>query len=210
VLIMERFVGRDLGFVLSEMTLSQMTILAEQVVIFERAAASLPLGNGFGFVPEGAKGASSWFEVVQADRGRFSAPEGSPPEVIEVIEGARLALQASRDRLGTVKPVCFLDDLTTKNVIVHEGRLSGVVDFDVVCYGDPMYWLALTRVAVLSDVGSAGWFYVEELQRIWGPNERDLQNLNLYSALHAAAFITYDLADRDRLGRLIEAVHQWL
>jgi len=39
-----------------------------------------------------------------------------------------------------VPAICFLDDLTTKNVIVQDGVLQGVVDFDHVCYGDPLFW----------------------------------------------------------------------
>ena len=40
--------------------------------------------------------------------------------------------------LEAVPPLPFLDDLTTKNVLVDGGRLSGVVDVDVVCFGDPL------------------------------------------------------------------------
>ena len=42
-----------------------------------------------------------------------------------------------------------LDDITTKNVIVSAGELQGFVDFDNVCYGDPLYMLGLTMVAIL-------------------------------------------------------------
>jgi aminoglycoside phosphotransferase (APT) family kinase protein len=45
---------------------------------------------------------------------------------------------------SSVQPTYFLDDLTSKNVIVQDGELRGLVDFDVVCYDDPLYWLALT------------------------------------------------------------------
>ncbi len=52
--------------------------------------------------------------------------------------------------LDSVRPTPFLDDTTTKNVIVHQGRLSGIVDVDWVCFGDPLFTVALTRTALLS------------------------------------------------------------
>ena len=36
-----------------------------------------------------------------------------------------------------IRPTPFLDDTTTKNVIVHEGKLSGIVDVDWICFGYP-------------------------------------------------------------------------
>ncbi len=113
-------------------------------------------------------------------------------------------------RLAAVEPVCFLDDLTIKNVIIYRGALQGVVDFDVVCYGDPMYWLALTQVAMLSDVGEPGRFYVDELIRLWGPSDVERANLALYSAVHAAAFLTWDTHDAERHARLTDATRSWL
>ena len=40
--------------------------------------------------------------------------------------------------------------LTTKNVIIHEGRLSGIVDVDMVWFGDPLFPVGLTRMALLN------------------------------------------------------------
>ena len=124
-------------------------------------------------------------------------------------------MDRSSARLDAIEPICFLDDLTTKNVIVHDGVLRGVVDFDVVCYGDPMYWLALTQVGVLFDVGAGGQFYVDELTRLWAPSSYELANLALYSALHAAEFLRWpddgptDAASARR-DRLMTAARSWL
>lgn len=48
----------------------------------------------------------------------------------------------------------FLHDTTTKNVIVSpEGYLTGIVDVDDLCYGDPRYPAALTAAALLNSGG---------------------------------------------------------
>ncbi|GAB6926152.1 hypothetical protein JCM10914A_01350 [Paenibacillus sp. JCM 10914] len=62
-----------------------------------------------------------------------------------------------------VQPICFLDDITIKNVMIHAGELQGIIDLDWVCYGDPFYMLALTQTAIVSDIGIAGMPYIEAL-----------------------------------------------
>lgn len=62
----------------------------------------------------------------------------------------RLAGGSEVAYLDSVSPRPFLDDTTTKNVPIHEGALTGVVDVDSVCFGDPLFAVALTRMALLS------------------------------------------------------------
>ena len=220
--ITDAFPGRDLGFELAGMTATQMTRLAEQIVGFERQVSRLPLGSGYGFKPIGAAGGHGrWIDAVRADRSLILAPGdvagdlGVDRDFADLIADVRRALDRSSARLEEIEPICFLDDLTTKNVIVHGGVLQGVVDFDVVCYGDPMYWLALTQVAILSDVGQPGQFYVDELIRLWAPSAFEMANFALYSALHAAEFLRWPddsrthaaVARRDRLTR---AARLWI
>jgi hypothetical protein len=136
-------------------------------------------------------------------------------EVVELIADVRVTLDRSERRLEAIEPICFLDDLTTKNVIVHDGILHGVVDFDVVCYGDPMYWLALTQVAIMQDVGTRGRFYVDELTRLWNPSAFEWANLALYSALHAAEFLSWTVDDpsdtaTERRARLMRTARSWI
>ncbi|MBE7186878.1 hypothetical protein [Jatrophihabitans endophyticus] len=91
-----------------------------------------------------------------------------------------------------------------------DGELSGFVDFDVVCYGDPMYWLALSQVAMTHDVGDAGLFYLHELRRLWGLTPREAADLALYSAVHACAFLYRNGSNRRAFGRLRHACERWL
>ena len=112
------------------------------------------------------------------------------------------------DRIGRKKM------LLLTLLIMGVGTL-GVVDFDVVCYGDPMYWLALTQVAILSDVGAAGQFYVDELIRLWNPSAFERANLALYSAIHAVEFLRWPVetpssAASERRARLMHAARSWI
>ncbi len=193
-LLLEKIPGRDLRYELAGMTPVQMTRLAEQIVGYQRRALTLPLGTGYGYVGIGETGPyASWRELVRS--------EGEP-------------VQVSRFEayLRQVPPACFLDDITVKNVIIQDGELQGLIDFDCVCYGDPLYWLALTAVGVVSDVGAPGQFYVSELKRLWGLTPPQESVLAFYCALMAQDFVR-GMADQETPEwnkRMQEATGKWL
>jgi aminoglycoside phosphotransferase (APT) family kinase protein len=109
-------------------------------------------------------------------------------------------------------PTCFLDDVTVKNVIVQDGVLRGLVDFDCVCYGDPLYWMGLTAVGVVSDVGIEGLFYIDEMARLWELTDLQREILALYSAWHALWFVRR-FAGRETpewSARMLAQIEHWL
>src|SRR5204863_9344886 len=59
----------------------------------------------------------------------------------------------------------FLDDTTTKHVLVHHGRLTGIVDVDEVCFGDGLSTIALTQMSLLAHNQQTDYvrFWCEEL-----------------------------------------------
>jgi len=96
-------------------------------------------------------------------------------------------VQAFAPYLRAIEPHPFLDDLTTKNVLVHEGRLSGVVDTDCVCFGDPVFTVALTWMALLSQHLECDYIdYWREQLQLTGGQERALR---LYTAVLCVNFL---------------------
>jgi hypothetical protein len=47
-----------------------------------------------------------------------------------------------------VKPVAYLDDISTKNLLIHNGKVSGVIDIDWMGVGDNLTFIAMTYVAL--------------------------------------------------------------
>lgn len=47
-----------------------------------------------------------------------------------------------------ITPVAYLDDISTKNLLVDNGRLSGIIDVDWMGLGDRLTYVALTNVAL--------------------------------------------------------------
>jgi hypothetical protein len=46
--------------------------------------------------------------------------------------------------------LAFFDDATTKNVLISDGKLAGIIDLDWICFGDRLYVIALTTMSLLS------------------------------------------------------------
>src|SRR5262249_53237029 len=90
--------------------------------------------------------------------------------------------QAALDRQPAT---CFLHDTTTKNVIVHGGRLSGIVDVDDFCFGDPLLAPALTLMALLNTRGPVdyvdAWLAAAQAPADW--------RLALYTAVFCVDFM---------------------
>ena len=150
-MLLERLPGRDLGEVVGTLPEASLGQIAEQVIAAQRIAAATPSAGRYGFsaTPEGAPFAS-WSDVVAADiersRTRIAAAGLFDLAVVEPLE---LKLAAFREELDTIAATPFLHDTTTKNVIVtDDGRFSGIVDVDDLCYGDPRFVPALTHVAL--------------------------------------------------------------
>jgi aminoglycoside phosphotransferase (APT) family kinase protein len=175
--VLAKIPGQDLGYELAGMTKAEMSALAAEIVGIERKVATLPKGRGFGWTPLEVPGPfASWTAVVERDS------RTCPPTIRNEVLRCTGVFEA-------VEPVCFLDDLTVKNVIVQDGKLQGIVDLDFFCFGDPLYWLSLTEVTAMLDVGPAASFYGEELRRLWGMDEVSSAMCDLYNAIQSWFFL---------------------
>jgi len=206
-MITERFPGRDLRFEISSMTHSQLSALAEQIMDFERRASTLGSPGRYGYAPVGAVPPhSTWLDAMASDA-RISSR--LPLELQPLLSKIELAIERHADYIRGVKSVCFLDDLTTKNVIVHDGKLSGVVDFDCVCYGDPLWHVALTKAAVAADVGDGYLGYVDELCRYGAIGSKLSPIINLYAAMHGIEFLHDQPQNTSEAAAMRERVRRW-
>jgi aminoglycoside phosphotransferase len=151
-LVLERLDGQDLGQVYRSLTSPERRSIAEEVCQVQRIVGGLPERLGYGFIRlPGEPGRVSWSDVIEASLARCRRR----------IEKARLLSPDSVDRVARharrffsyfsrVRPTPFLDDVTTKNVLVHAGRFNGIVDVDGLCFGDSLFAVALTRAALLA------------------------------------------------------------
>jgi len=184
--ILERLPGSDLGDVYLELDQSQKQAIAAEMVRISEIVGGLPAGNGFGFAmtPDSSALKPTWRGVLDdlIDRAqeRFLAPDR---DLFALSVRVRGALEGHSDVLANVKPKPFLHDTTTKNVIVHEGRLSGIVDIDDFCFGDRLFTPALTWASLIA----RGW-PTDYVEHFWSQALHLDRNENRLLRLYAAAF----------------------
>lgn len=188
--VLERLPGRDLGEVLDNMPATARQRLAIRLTDLQNRVTALPAGQGYGFVAnlEDPFPHTSWRGVVNAEiersRHRIEQAGYIDPSFADC---ALEACDKFDGYLSSVPPTPFLHDITTKNVIIHNNALSGIVDVDELCFGDPMYLPALINVALCAHMKDMS--YVEGILDASGASAEDRAAVRLYSVVHCLGFL---------------------
>jgi aminoglycoside phosphotransferase (APT) family kinase protein len=152
-LILEHLPGTDLGHVYHLLSHTQKVNLAVEIAQIQQQVATLPRGPGYGYaVSYDDPGLlPTWADVLEQSLTRSQQRIATLGRVsVAYVDCVRALLPRFSDYVARIPPIAFLDDTTTKNVLINEGRLSGIVDVDYVCFGDPLFTVALTHMALLS------------------------------------------------------------
>ena len=190
-IVLDWLPGHDLFYAFDSLDARQAERIAEAVVAFQCKVAQrlpAPAQGGFGWAAVGARAPRGrWTEI-------FDEPVPAACHVATLARTDATMLERFRARLGLVRasledyfdtlhPVCFLHDLTIKNVLVDGGELSGLIDFDTVCYGDPLLVLGTTLGHIDTMVGERGRPYAEALLRCWAPQGERRRATGFYASL---------------------------
>ena len=198
ILLLQRFPGRDLGDELAAMTLAAQASVATQLMAAQDKVATLPHAGGYGFLAEPDKpGLPSWGHVLtrEMDRARSWLREG-PLHHLDLADQLEDRISAIKTYADDVAATPFLHDITTKNVIVHEGQLSGIIDVDDLCFGDPLFLVALIRMAVLAHDLPRSY---ADLWQDQATTPAQRRAVDTYTAIFALLFLgeTYQRFNRD-------------
>lgn len=187
-IILNWIAGRDLEYELPQMRPEQMTRVAETVTDFQKRVGCLPRSNGFGWAPIGGHPTFvQWTNIFGEPANGEISVDATP--LAQLRARLRAVRRSVEPHFASMTPTCFLDDLTTRNVLVERGELQGIIDFDSVCYGDPLMSVGTTLAHLAADVGEAGRFYGEELIRCWSPGADALRAIYFYAALWVVGFV---------------------
>ncbi len=188
--LLERLPGDDLGRALPDLSHREVQALAARLLEIQNIVASLPRGRGFGFVSryDHAFPHADWSSVIAASLAR-SRQRIRVAGIVEehLLDRVELAADRFAEYFAGVTPIPFLHDITTRNVIVDRGRLSGIVDVDDLCFGDPLLLLGLIRTALLAHGHSLA--YAEAWAAILHLEDEQAAALDFYTALFCVDFL---------------------
>ena len=139
-LILNYMEGEDVGLVYTTLTPEEKKQIAKDVMEIQHKVARLQLQED-----------TSWFwqdfvnEMLDRAQERLASNGYFDTGKVTRVRNEMTLL----DRyFSGVKPVAYLDDISTKNLLIHNGKVSGVIDIDWMGVGDNLTFIAMTYVAL--------------------------------------------------------------
>lgn len=138
--IYERLPGSDLEEVYEELSSSQLRNIAKGVTDAQKIVSRLD--------QKFFKGCASWEEFLAGilDRSRKGMHVNKIFD-FNYLNKIESLIQRDSSYFSSIDPAPFLYDLSVRNVMIHHGKISGIIDVDEVWYGDPL--LAIGRGKML-------------------------------------------------------------
>lgn len=179
-LILSYIKGRDLGLVYTQLTDEDKRNIAKEVVHIQDRVALLELED---IAPEW-----SWRTFIQEmlDRAEERIAKNGYFDTEKVERLRKQALQLD-EYFSNIKPIAYLDDISSKNLIIHNGHISGIIDVDWIGIGDRLTYVALTNMALLNFEYDTD--YVTYILEEMGPGTLQKRAFLFYTLLYCVDFM---------------------
>lgn len=142
--------GKDLGEVYQILNDSEKKCIVKELSIIQTKVSLLTNSKKYGYPESEENSFDNWSEFIKSliNRSYMRIKQNNIFD-IDVCEKVIEIMYLLQKYFSKVQPIPFLDDITTKNILIHEGKLTGIVDIDEICYGDPLLVIGLTNIALL-------------------------------------------------------------
>lgn len=178
-LILSYIPGDDIGNVYYKLNDSEKKQIAREVVEIQRKVSKVDISTDSEW---------TWNSVVDEtlDRAeeRIERKHYFDVNKIQIIKNLQREIQ---EYLDQVRPTPYLDDISTKNLLVYEGKVSGMIDIDWMGFGDILTFVAMTRVALLNmDLDTR---YIDYLLDEMQPNTMEHKAFVFYCLMFCVDFM---------------------
>lgn len=179
-LILNFIEGKDIGLVYQDLTGAEKKKIAKDIIEIQRRVSHLPL--------EYVGDTWSWIHFIddlleRADK-RIVRNGYFDNRKVEQLKEQKTCLE---EYFADVKPIAYLDDVSTKNLLIHNGQVSGIIDIDWMGIGDNLTFIALTNVALLNMNYETD--YIDYLLEERGCNDLEMKAFWFYSLLYCVDFM---------------------
>lgn len=142
-LILTYIEGKDIGDVYSKLTDSEKRAIAKEIVSIQDKVAELHWDE----VDEDWSWYSFIVYMLERAKERIAVNCYFDVNKVERLYGL---MEPLKTYFSYVKPIAYLDDISSKNLLIHNGELSGIIDIDWIGIGDKLTYVALTNIALLN------------------------------------------------------------
>ena len=141
-LILSYIEGDDIGNVYSELTDEQKRQIAREVIAIQKKVSELPVEYDEKW---------NWNNEISDMLDRANHRIGINRHFdVRKVESVRTIQEEMWSYFDNIHPAYYLDDISTKNLLISNGKVSGVIDIDWLVPGDVLTFIAMTRVALLN------------------------------------------------------------
>lgn len=135
--------GEDLGIIYPALSKGEKRAIAREVVRIQNIVATIELDN--------IEDSWTWNSFIQymLERAKERIEKGGCFDVDKVEQLWKMS-ENLRDYFHQIRPVAYLDDISTKNLLIEKGKVSGIIDIDWIGAGDKLTYVALSNIALLN------------------------------------------------------------
>lgn len=179
-LILSYIEGRDIGLIYSQLQDDDKKKIAKEIVHIQNQVAALKI--------EDVGPDWTWYSTIKdmLERAKDRIAKNGYFEV-EKVERLWKAVEQLDEYFQTVQPIAYLDDISSKNLLIHQGRISGIIDIDWIGVGDKLTFVALTNMALLNSEYDTDYvkYILEEMQ----VNDIQKKAFLFYTLMYCADFM---------------------
>ncbi len=178
-LILSYIPGDDIGNVYDKLDDSEKKQISKEVVEIQRRVSGIDISTDTEW---------TWNSFIdkllnRADE-RIKRRHYFDTDKIHIVKKLQ---QEMKEYLDAVRPIPYLDDISTKNLLIYEGKVSGIIDIDWIGLGDKLTFVALTKVALLNmDLDTK---YIDYLLDEIHPNKPEYKAFVFYCLLYCVDFM---------------------
>lgn len=179
-LILNYIEGNDIGMVYPNLSKSSKKKIAKDVMEIQRKVSLIHL--------EYIDATWSWYDflndmLARADS-RITQNGYFENSKVKQLKSQIYILD---DYFSKIKPVAYLDDISTKNLLILDGQISGIIDVDWMGVGDSLTFIALTCVALMNMDYDTD--YVDYLLEERGCNTSERKAFLFYCLMYCVDFM---------------------
>lgn len=180
-LILSYIEGKDIGIVYEQLTDEDKRAIVKEIVHIQNQVVTLELEN---VEPDW-----SWVTFINymlkraaeriAQNGYFD---------VEKVERLRNQTGQLGEYFVNIKPIVYLDDISSKNLLIYNGRISGIIDVDWMGIGDKLTYVALTNMALFNMECDTDYvkYILEEMQ----VNDVEKKAFVFYTLMYCVDFMS--------------------
>jgi len=177
--------GKDIGSIYHTLNDFQKRHIVKELVEIQKKVSALPPNLIYGFENYPPVGSIvSIKNHIRRIRENITANKVFDPGICDVVADFADKFE---DYFASINPVLFLDDIQTKNVLVNNGKLAGIVDIDEMGYGDPLVVVGVTHMSLLLMEADIKYidYWLDEMQA----SDVQRKMLKFYTLLYCIDFM---------------------